>query len=261
MRKFVLGGVVALGVASAMATPAIDSAILHTRIFNDAPGSALSTTNLYPSKISFTDDMTGLSGGFANRHNFRLSDNGGISDAVFLNGDGFSFSADVTLSGNTHSEGGLNVSPWYSQQVDGNFVVIPANGGEVVVFGGRLPFYSFTTAYGLHYSIGSTVRMGITYNPHSLTMADPGTIEYTYTDASGSYSSGVIPFDQGNPAEDPPYGLWGILNDARVGGYYQPQVSGATAGTASFENISFVPEPGSLALLGLAGLAALRRRG
>lgn len=261
MRSFVCGGLVALGAASAMATPNINSAVLHTRIFNDAPTSVLTTTNLYPGTISFTDDMTGIVGGFANRHNFRLSDNGGISDAIFLNGDGFSYSADVTVTGNSAAEAGLNVSPWWSQQVDGNFIVIPANGGEVVVFGGRLPFYSFTGAYGLHYTLGETVRMGINYRPNSLTEADPGTIEYTYTDSSGSYSSGVIPFDQGNPLEDPPYGLWGILNDARVGGYYQPQVAGGTSGTATFENITFIPEPTSLALLGLAGLAALRRRG
>lgn len=259
MRQFLCGGLVALAAGSALATPVINSAVLHTRVFNDAPSSLLSTTNLYPGTVSFTDDMTGVVGGFANRHNFRLSENG-ATDAVFLNGDGFAFSADVTVSGNASSEAGLNVSPWFSQQVDGVFTVIPANGGEIAAFGGRLPFYSFTGSQGLNYVLGSTVRMGIIYSPNGLSMADPATIEYTYADGSGSYSSGAIPFDEGNPGEDPPYGLWGILNDARVGGYYQPFVSGGTSGTATFGNIDFIPEPTSLLLVGLAGLAALRRR-
>ena len=72
-----------------------------------------------------------------------------------------------------------------------------------------------------------------------------------------------LAFDQGNPAEDPPYGLWGILNDARVGGYIQivgNEAGGPAMGAVEFDNIVYTPEPASLALFGLAALAAFRRR-
>jgi hypothetical protein len=197
-----------------------------------------------------------------NRHNFRLSEDGGVTDAVFLNDHEFSLFADVTLSGPNNSEGGLNLAPWWSQDVDGVFMLNAAS-GEIACFGGRLPFYSFTADQGLTYTKGETVRQGIVYTPNSLTMADPATIEYVLVQGGNTYTSGPLAFDEGNPAEDPPYGLWGCLNDARLGGYFQ--VAGATAestayGEIAFENIVYVPEPGALALLGLGGLAMLRRR-
>jgi len=263
LGKGLAGALGALLVSSALATPAIDSAILNTRIFNDYPGSTLTTTNLYPAQVSFSDVGVGVAGGpFANRHNFRLSDNGGIGSAVFLNGDAFSFEADVRLTGTGPVEGGLQVSPWWSQNVDGQFN-IRLNDGEVAVFGGRLPFYSFTANHGVLYSSGETVHQKFIYRPNGLSMASPATMEYVYTTGGGTtYSSGELAFDQGNPAEDPPYGLWGMLNDARVGGFVMIMNGGQThdAG-AVFSNMVFTPEPSSLALLALAGaFAAIRRR-
>ena len=52
-------------------------------------------------------------------------------------------------------------------------------------------------------------------------MASPATIEYEALYNNTIYSSGPLPFDEGNPDEDPPYGLWGMLNDGRVGGHLQ----------------------------------------
>lgn len=245
--------------AAVSANAAIDGANVHTRLWNDAPNSTLTVTNNYPSSIAITDhNVTNGVGYYANRHNFRLS-TGGV-DATFANGMSFAYSADVRLDGPGYSEGGLSVSPWWSQQYDGTFMLKTA-GGEIAVFGGRLPFYSFTAASGLHYTAGTTVHCGITYNAHSLSALDPATIEYSYTDGSGTYSSGPLAFDEGNPAEG--YGSWGMLNNAMVGGYYQPYVDNfvpdASSG-ATFSNISFVPAPGAMALIGLAGLAAGRRR-
>lgn len=250
--------------ASAFATPVIDSAVLNTRLFNDFPSSTLTTVNNYPSVVSFSD--AGISAPqippFANRHNFRLSDNGGISAAVFLNGDAFAFESDVTITGTAPVEAGLQVSPWWSQNIDGQFM-INGGSGEIAIFGGRLPFYSFTGNYGLHYTMGTTIHQKVIYSPNGLSSSDPATIEYIYADSSGTYSSGALAFDQGNPAEDPPYGLWGMLNDARVGGYAQiindPNDPNHTA-TITFGNMRFVPEPASIGLLGLAAVALLRRR-
>jgi len=245
------------------ATPNINSAVLHTRVFNDFPNSTLTTTNNYPALIEFFDGPVGPST-FANRHNFRLSDNGGANDAVFLNGDAFIFEADVTLLGTGPVEGGLQVSPWYSQQVDGVFN-IRLNDGEVAAFGGRLPFYNFTANHGVLYAAGTTIHQKMIYRPNGLSQASPATMQYIYTDASGTYSSGQLAFDEGNVAEGVIYGNWGILNDARVGGMVQVMnfdQNQHSAG-ARFENMSFsVPEPTTFVLFGLAliGLTGIRRR-
>ena len=39
--------------------------------------------------------------------------------------------------------------------------MISIGGGEIACFGGRLPFYSFTAAYGLHYVPGTAIWMQI----------------------------------------------------------------------------------------------------
>ena len=251
-------------VATTVASPVINGAVINTRVFNDYPNSIVTTNNAYPGQISIQDDGVGpRPPGFANRHNFRLSDSGGAAEAVFLNGDAFSLAADVTVTGSADwIESGLNVSPWWSKEVDGTFM-LKTSTGEIAVFGGRLPFYSFTASQGLTYTKGTTVREEVIYNPHSLNQADPGTIVYNLTMGGTTYTSGVLQFDEGNPAEDPPYGLWGILNDARVGGYIQivgNETGGPAMGAVEFDNIVYTPEPASLALFGLAALAAFRRR-
>jgi hypothetical protein len=161
-----------------------------------------------------------------------------------MNNDAFRFYADVTLTGTANCEGGLNLSPWWSQDYDGVFM-IKTYDGEIACWGGRLPFYSFTADHGLTYVKGTTVRLGLIYDPHSLTEEDPATIQYFYTDVGGTtYASPVLPFDMGNPAEDPPYGLWGILNDARLGGYFLVQVNDQIPGNwgqIDFENMVYVP--------------------
>ncbi len=264
MNAFRAGiAVFAIAGAALSASGRPDGAHVNLRVWNDDSDSNASAVNNYPSSISIVDQNVngdGVGGEFANRHNFRLSQ-GGVDEA-FSNNVGFSFSADVQLDGPGFAEGGLNISPWWSQEVDGNFMLNTGN-HEVAVFGGRLPFYSFTNSQGVHYTAGQKVRCGVIYNPHSLTAGDPGTIEYTYFDGVNSYTSGVIAFDQGNPAEDPPHGLWGLLNDYMVGGYYMPYIDTFAPDPSSaitFSNIDYVPAPGAAALLGLAGLVAGRRR-
>jgi hypothetical protein len=243
--------------ALADTTPNINSAIINLRVFNDFPNSTTSFGNNYPTSL-FIGDANFQGTGWTNRHNFRLSADG-FSAAVFNNVDKFSFFSDVTVTGTANTiEGGLNFSPWWSQNVDGAFHVRTPD-GEIACFGGRLPFYSFTGAQGLTYTKGTTVRMGITYDPHSVASYDPATIEYTLIQGANTYTSGPLAYDEGNPGEG--YGSWGNLNDGRVGGFMQApngQTGSDLTARIDFGNMVFTPEPASL-LLGLLGLV-LRRR-
>jgi len=247
------------------AAPAVNSVLFHTRLWNDDPDSILTTVGNYPLSVLINDsklDGDGTGGERANRHNFRFSDNGGVSDAVFMNDHQFAVYADVTITGNTNAEGGLNLTPWWSKDFDGQFMLRTSD-GMIEVWNGRLPYYNFTANHGATYTMGETVRCGMIYAPNGLSEADPATIEYILVDQGNTYSSGPLAFSEGNPAEDPPYGLWGILNDARLGGFHQPQLTVGDPNAWSqieFGNIVFVQEPAALALLALGGLAVLRRR-
>ena len=201
----------------AAAAPDPNSAVVVSRIFNDCPGSTLTITNDYPTCITIEDRNAGCIG-FANLHAWRFSDNG-ADPLVFHNGDSFRFAADLSLNGTGDAEAGLQIAPWWGQ-ADGRFNVRTTD-GEIACFGGRLPFYSFTASHGLHYTKGTPIHLEIVYRAHGLSEQDPGTIEYKVTYDNVQYSSGVKSFDMGNPNEDPPYGLWGILNEARVGGHFQ----------------------------------------
>jgi len=264
MRVSVVSAVAVGSLASAaIASPLINGAVINERIFNDFPTSTVTSVNNYASLISISDQNVDAASGFANLHNWRASADGGATEADFRNQDGWSMFADVTIDGTGGGEGGLNLSPWWSQEVDGRFNMRTTD-GEVAVFGGRLPFYSFSASQGVVYTKGDTIRLGMVYDPHSLSMADPATIEYTYDDGVTVYTSGPLAFDQGNPAENPPYGLWGQLNDARIGGFMQVfGNSGSPTGlTTTWENIAYtaIPAPGSLALLGIGALGTRRRR-
>ncbi|MGH7724860.1 MAG: hypothetical protein ACREOU_05470 [Candidatus Eiseniibacteriota bacterium] len=235
-----------LAVAPALATPTPNGAEIRTRIFNDCPTSVVTTVNSYPAQIIIDDAQVDCPLGFANRHAWSFSEDGGVTSAAFANFSAWKISAIFTLSGATQGEGGLRISPWFSQYVDGT-IMCRTNDGEISVFGGRLPFYNFTAAYGIHYVKGTSIYLEALYIPNGLSMASPATIEYRIVYGGSFYSSGPLAFDEGNPAEDPPYGLWGILNDARVGGWVQvilPHADGgqlrAEWGDIKFENLDRV---------------------
>lgn len=261
LPRQVLLGLLCAGILSAGGVQAfaVDSAVLNTRVFNDSPGSILTTTNNYPSLVEISDTTTG--NGFANLHNFHLADAG--VEHAFANNEPFTFSTDLTISGAGQAEAGVQVAPWWSPNVDGRFNFRTTD-GEIAVFGGRLPFYSFTASHGLTYTKGDTVRVGVVYDPNSLTEADPATIVYNLTIGGNSYSSGLKAFDEGNAAEG--FGTWGHLDDARVGGFVQIFNTTSGAGnnvTATWGNMRLgVPEPTTLVLLGMSivGLIGIRRR-
>jgi|SRR5882672_3652515 len=201
----------------ASASPAVNGAVVVTRVFNDCPSSTVTPTNAYPASISVTD-MNIDCLGFANRHVWDFSTDGGATAAAFANNDQFSFCATLVLDGTGGGEGGLSLQPWWAQYTDGQFMC-NSRSGEIACFGGRLPFYSFTVNHGLTYVKGTPITLSIDYRPNGLSSASPATITYNITYNAISYTSGPLAFDSGNTAEDPPHGLWGCLTPAWVGGY------------------------------------------
>jgi hypothetical protein len=248
-------------VADAAASPIINSAVLYPRIWNDDSNSNLTWGNNWtyppeqppPHTIWYNDaelDGDGAGGEWANRHAWRLSDNG-TSWATFNNDDGFILSADVTITGPAENEAALEVAqPWAN---DGGGLTVKTD-GEIAAFGGVVPFYSFTVNHGITYTLGETIGLKMIYRPHSLTAGDPGTMEYIVTQASVVYSSGEVDFTTGEH---------GIIDNNKVGGYCLPRIvvgDPTNWGQAEWANINYVPEPTSLVLFGLMGLAAAWRR-
>jgi hypothetical protein len=239
--RITVGAAALLAVAAgALATPSPNSAVIVERVFNDCPGSTLTTSNSYPGQIIIDDVNTPGCIGFANLHVWRFSENGSTS-AVFGNCDAFRFCADLLITGTGDGNAGLQIQPWWNtvfsptgEGGDGLFNIKtkdpggnPAQDGEIACFAGRLPFYSFTSSHGLHYVKGSTIHLEAIYLPPVPCTGpfppntQPATIEYKVTYNSTNYTSGPLPFDMGNPAEEPPHGLWGILDQVHVGGHEQ----------------------------------------
>src|SRR5262249_24807443 len=229
---------ITFGKLTPIGTPVADAATIETRTFNDCPLSTLSTTNNYAAQIQITDVMSPLCVGFANLHGWSFSDDGGTTAAVFNNNSNFKFGADFKIDGPGEGEGGLRISPWYGKFVDGR-IMANATTGEIACFGGAIPFYSFTVNHGLHYTRGTTIHLQATYKAHELVSTDPATIQYQVTYNGNTYDSPVLPFGEQNPDECTPNGLWGMLNDGRVGGYFQPHADTGASLTATWGNITY----------------------
>jgi len=224
-------------------TPNVNGVIFELYRFNDCPAGTANSGGTYPTSI-YINDPTLLCTGFANAHVWRFSSDGGATAAVFHNNSNFHACADLVIDGidNNGAEAGLNIPPWWDgSQTDGRMNVRTSD-GEIACFGGRMPFYSFTGTNGIHYVKGTLIHLEMTYLAHHNTQADPGTIDYKVVYNSNTYDSGPLPFDQGTAAEDPPHGLWGILNDTTVGGFFQVRLDPGNAAanmTATWSNICY----------------------
>jgi hypothetical protein len=219
-------------------TPNPVTAVVETRIWNDCPTSTLSVTNAYPFEVSIHDQNLDCFG-YANLHTWSYSTDG-ATKAAFENCSHYAFYAQVVLSGSGNGEGGLRLSPWWAPDTDGKFNLRTTD-GEIACFGGRLPFYSFTAAHGLHYVKDTPATLYIVYNPRTLDVTFPATIEYKIYYGGTLYTSGPLNFDQGTASEDPPHGLWGALYPHYIGGYVQPFLGQGVAVDfkGSFTNICF----------------------
>jgi hypothetical protein len=204
----------------------INSAIIHSRVFNDYPGATFTGVNNYPSLVSLSEANVVAPTGFANRDDWRFSSNGGVSDHLFGHTEYWSISATLTLTGTPTSprkEGGFRLDS--SIGGDGQFIV-NTDAHEIVAFGGPLPFFSF----GNTYNSGTPITLGMTY------LNQGGTNGIIYS-ANGVNS----PFLPMTNLEQ------GVLDGSTLGGYLQV--------------VGVVPEPSTFALLSLGGVAfCLRRR-
>jgi hypothetical protein len=206
-------------------TPSANSAVIMQRVWNDCPASTLTLVNNYPALISINDtDVECV--GWTNLHVWAFSEDG-VTPAIFENCSHYKFSClfNGSFAGAGVGEGGLRLSPWWSLLGDGRFMARIGGNGEIACFGGRLPFYSFTSNFGVTYVPGTDLWMEIKYAPHALTVADPATITYSIQIGANLYTSGPLAFDQGNPAEG--HGEYGALYPAQAGGFLQePNGSG-----------------------------------
>ncbi len=204
--------------SAAIATPLPNSAVIITRVFDDCPISILSTNNAFPALVEIDDQNQPpqpICAGFANLHTWRFSTDG-VNPIQFLNNDTFEFSCELALTG--VGEGGLSLAPWWSPNPDGLFNVRTTD-GEVACFGGRLPFFSFTGAFGLVYLSGTPILVGVSYFPNGLSAGSPATVIYSARYNAINYSSGPLAFDQGNVGEGPVHGNWGALTPWYAGGH------------------------------------------
>jgi hypothetical protein len=204
--------------------PAVNSAVIRSRVFNDYPGATFTGVNNYPSLISLSEVNVVGPSGFANRDDWRFSSDG-VNDHLFNNNEYWSVSMTLTLTGiptSPRKEAGFRLDS--SIGGDGLFIV-NTDLHEIVAFGGPLPFYSF----GNTYNSGTPIVLGMTYE----NVGGVNGIVYT---ANGVNS----PFLPMSNLEQ------GVINGSTLGGYLQV--------------VGVVPEPSTIALLSLGGVAFFLRR-
>ena len=222
----------------------INSASVQTRVFNDVPGSTVAVINKYPTGISITDVGVSQATGFANRHVWDFSNDGGTSAYKLNNNDYFQASFDLTLTGNPitpRKEAGFLLSTTSSGDIQ---FIVNTDGHEVVQFGG-IGFYSFNASNGITYNDGDTITLGISY----------------FLDGNGKNALMFTANGVNSPVQE--FATGGIGDGSTLGGYFQivnDPTNPLNSGTASFAKISIVPEPSTLALLGLGALPLLLRR-
>lgn len=256
MRAIITAAVIAATAGTATANVAgINGLNQQNRIFNDFSTSNLIVTDNYPATFHYdetnlVDDAQG--GNFANKHAAWLSDDAGATAFDFNYDDSFDLKTTVV-----DSSSGLTAEVGIVADLFGfGFFGGGLSNGEIAAFGSTLPFHSFGT--GL-YTAGDTLDLRIIYRAGATEFVDTSTIEYRYqVNGGGWVSSGEKPYtntEMGIPSGTPEsqfiqkFGLGVQFNNAEGG-----------TGDVLFSNIMVSPTPGTAALLGLAGLAGIRRR-
>ena len=158
--------VIALALTSSVFASAqyasINSTRLEPRFYNDIPGSTLTSTNVWPS-VNFNDQNVSQATGFANRHVWSVSSDGGATSYQFGGTDAFTITQKIRMDvvGAENKEAGIFfLNPGNGDHI---FLIKTSNNGEIAAFAGGFPFYTFTGNYNDHYVPGTTVTMSVTY--------------------------------------------------------------------------------------------------
>jgi len=203
-------------------------------------------------------------GNFANRHDARFSADGGLTPLSLSNGQSFSISTTITINANAspRKEAGII---FFNDRGNG-FIdegrLNVTSDGEVAVFGAAHTFAGNGEGLGNGiYTVGTTAQM--TYNYFAPGVNGPiASFSVTFIDAvTGVHNTGIRSFDPA-AAIDPNAPANGLNSGSQIGFVIQNQRNPQIADTSDviFGGVTIVPAPGAAALLGLAGLATLRRR-
>ena len=253
-------------VSSAQASgPAINGMLSEPRVFNDFPDSTLTITNgnsvnggAGVSEVTIDDSVFDPNGGggFANRHDVRLSSDAGVTEHTFDISDEFTFKAEVTLTDGSDAprkEAGLRINGSPTGDV---LLIINSDAGEIVAFGGGAPFHLFgNNGGGNGYTPGDQILLGFTYIGND--GVNPARVNYFIDrhDGNGIINSGFGDFSN----------LELGAENFNVAVYTQTQSGDPNLDfvVANFDDIMYaaIPEPASIALacLGLVVMTVRRR--
>lgn len=228
------------------------------RVFTDFTTSNRSETINYPtsaiiSDLNLTDD--GIGGNFANRTDLVFSADGGTSKLLLDRTQNFSVFADVTMNlpagtpNTPRKEAGFRIN---SDVTGDTLFIVNSDAGEIVVFGGGAPFYLFgNNALGNGYTPGQTIRLGIDYEWDAVTST--GFLTYH----AGALSSPRAAYSN---LERSFFGNTSLAMYQQAGGISATPDQGTVTTFANITTGAPVPEPATMAALGLGALALLKRR-
>ena len=258
-----------IGACALAAVPAVvaqaqlaNGLVNKPRVFNGWPTSTLtmSNNNSVSGGTATIDDRNATGGAGVNRHDVLLSGDHGATPMTLSIDTPFSISATLNLTDNSNAprkEAGIRINA----PVTGDALfIINSDAGEIVSFGGGMPFHLFgSNSGGNGYTPGTPIRLSLTYTPGAggTTGANPASVDLavTYAGLNGGSTVDTGPLAWSNVEGGP--------TSFQVGVYTQWGPSDAN----DFDhlnvtnlNANVVPEPASAGLVALGALGFLARR-
>jgi len=262
-------GVLALAVSAGSAFAAdislVNGTVMQNRVWNDFASSTLVSTNNYPAQVSWDESFpAGTTGNFANKHLAYLSTDGGATPLGLNVGQSWTLTTNIQISAPNASprkEGALQIEnprPGLGYTDEGHVLV--ASDGEVAIFGGVMPFYTSNFTGGPWYSLNSISTLTLEYFAPGSNPMDPilGGLRVSMNDpVHGFHQSPILTWGSMEPD-----GTKGFNTGTKIAFQAQNQRNPFIDDHSfiSYTGTTIVPAPGALALMGLAGLAAARRR-
>jgi hypothetical protein len=239
--SILLGAITGLALGAEAQVSNINSVVVTPRILfgNSLSNAVLEAVTNYPTVISFTETNAGTSqSGFQPIQDlWEFSADGGKTAYLFQTNDYFTAYMNVTLTGvpaAPRKEAGFAF-----EDINGNIngqYILDTDAGEVVAFGGNLPFYASPLDHT--FVSGETITMGV-----SIFKDSNGSNAIVY--AANGISSPVLEF--GNPGGvNAVYTVNNSPAPYALGGYFQTQGQGTgvtNMGAASFQNIHIFTQP------------------